>query len=260
CSDAALASPYTFGTMPKTNIKLYAKWEPIEYTVSFEKQGASDGANSVTAVFGIAMTATTPPTRPNYVFDGYYAEQNGEGIKYYNDDMTSANDWDLLADTTLYANWINTYVITYHSNDGSSVNAQTVIKNMTFELPAIPVKNGYYFGGWFLDNNTFNNQLSTAGIQANVNVFAKWIPYWGTPSFNGNLITETGINQFSFSFPSTDDYDHSLLTFAISNESYDFLISQSPDFVEGEAMVIIFIYNEQDEEIGTVEISIMAIE
>ena len=46
-----------------------------------------------------------PPIREGFTFMGYYTQMNGQGVKYYNADMTSAKKWDIDADTTLYAYW-----------------------------------------------------------------------------------------------------------------------------------------------------------
>ena len=79
-------------------------------TVTFDKNGGTDGTNSVTATYGSAMTTITPPTREHYTFDGYYdseSDNNGTGNKYYNSDGSSAATWNknTTSNTTLYAKW-----------------------------------------------------------------------------------------------------------------------------------------------------------
>lgn len=79
-------------------------------TVTFDKNGGSDGSNSVTATYGSAMTAITPPTRAHFDFEGYYdseSNNNGTGNKYYNSDGSSAATWNknTTSNTTLYAKW-----------------------------------------------------------------------------------------------------------------------------------------------------------
>lgn len=96
----------------KGNVYLYAIWqeqgssEPTNtYTVTLDAQGGTGGSTSVTATLNIAMPSATAPTRTGYTFGGYFIEQNGAGTQYYNADMTSANSWDISANTTLYAKW-----------------------------------------------------------------------------------------------------------------------------------------------------------
>lgn len=79
-------------------------------TVTFDKNGGTDGTNSVTATYGSAMPSITPPTREHYTFDGYYdseSDNNGTGNKYYNSDGSSAATWNknTTSNTTLYAKW-----------------------------------------------------------------------------------------------------------------------------------------------------------
>lgn len=91
---------------------IYAKFQPKTYTVTLSYSSEANygsapaGVNtSVTATYGEAMPAmgTAPKATNGYGFYGYYTEANGNGTKYYNADGTSAKDWDLDENTTLYA-------------------------------------------------------------------------------------------------------------------------------------------------------------
>jgi uncharacterized repeat protein (TIGR02543 family) len=78
---------------------LYAKWTTLPVnTVTFDSQGGSAVA-AVNAIPGTAITAPEAPTRPGYVFGGWYKE------------AACINEWDftadtVTADTTLYAKWL----------------------------------------------------------------------------------------------------------------------------------------------------------
>ena len=97
-----------------TNTVLYAQWieipappspppeTPTTYTVTLDPQGGSNGTESVTATYGEAMPAITPPTRTGYEFCSY---TNDVGISYYNADGSSATNWNVASDATLYASW-----------------------------------------------------------------------------------------------------------------------------------------------------------
>ena len=84
---------------------LYAKWTANEYTVTLDMQGGDSGSESATATYDAAMPDITVPTKTGYTFDGYYTETNGGGTKYYNADGTSANNWNIVSATTLFAKW-----------------------------------------------------------------------------------------------------------------------------------------------------------
>ncbi|PQJ27328.1 InlB B-repeat-containing protein, partial [Rubritalea profundi] len=75
------------------------------YHLSFDQQGGEGGATTATATYGKAMPLATVPTRTGYLFRGYFSETFGEGTQYYTYQMQSANNWDVTADTVLYAHW-----------------------------------------------------------------------------------------------------------------------------------------------------------
>ena len=55
-----------------------------------------------------------------YSFEGYYTQPNGGGTKYYDGDMTSACNWDIAGDRTLYAYWEgNVYTVTIDWQGGT---------------------------------------------------------------------------------------------------------------------------------------------
>jgi len=100
---------------------LYAYWVPIEYTVTLNQQGGSNGTATVTATYGAAMPMADiqMPTREGYTFGGYWTETGGGGTQYYNASGTSASDWDLATNTALYAQWVATgYTVTLDAGDG----------------------------------------------------------------------------------------------------------------------------------------------
>jgi len=106
---------------------IYAKWIPIQTTVTLNVQSGSGGTSEVTAIYGAAMPAITLPTRSGYAFNGYFTQTNGEGTKYYNADGSSATNWDILdATKTLYAYWTVDYCKPYIQLDCKDYNASKV--------------------------------------------------------------------------------------------------------------------------------------
>ena len=80
-------------------VKLYAVWDPIAYTLSFDSQGGSQVAPQQVD-FGALATAVENPKYEGYTFHGWYTEKDGAGTKW---DFTSSTM--PAADTTLYAKW-----------------------------------------------------------------------------------------------------------------------------------------------------------
>ena len=125
-------------------------------TVTLDSQLATTaGTTSVVATIGKAMPAITLPTLEHYTFDGYFTQPNGEGVQYYNADGSSARDFDLESDVTLYASWsADKFDIKFVNYDG------TVLRSGKVDYGTKPVYDGdeptrpsddsyeYTFSGW----------------------------------------------------------------------------------------------------------------
>lgn len=117
----SLRDEYTPATMSGTWI-----WE-VKYNVSLDAQGGFGGTLSVTVSQGAPMPEATMPTRHGYVFDGYYTETEGNGIKYYNADGSSAAPWASLDVNKLYANWTKAlFNLTLDNADATENGTETV--------------------------------------------------------------------------------------------------------------------------------------
>lgn len=87
-------------------VVLKAQWNPNEYKVTFNKQGGDNGTSFVIVTFDRAMPTATAPWKAFYNFQGFYSQQNGGGVKFYDAYMNSVNNWTTDSDVTLYAYWI----------------------------------------------------------------------------------------------------------------------------------------------------------
>ena len=63
------------------------------------------------------------------------------------------------------------YTVTFDSNGGSAVTAQTVPSGSTATKPADPTKDGYTFKGWYNDDTAYD---FTAPVTANLTLVAQW--------------------------------------------------------------------------------------
>ncbi|HAX01992.1 MAG: hypothetical protein A2Y45_02580 [Tenericutes bacterium GWC2_34_14] len=71
-------------------------------------------------------------------------------------------------------------LIEYNTNGGSSIASMIVNEIDEISLPNDPVKEGYIFSGWYLDNNTFNllfsiKNLNDVQLEKKIILYAKWI-------------------------------------------------------------------------------------
>ena len=110
---------------------LHAQWIPHDFTVTFDKNGGAGGSNNTTATISLPMPNITLPERAGYRFIGYYSEPTG-GTRYYNADGSSARNWDLASDTTLYARW-SLRLITIIENETQNFSVEKSEINSLFE-------------------------------------------------------------------------------------------------------------------------------
>ena len=69
---------------------------------------------------------------------------------------------------------LETYEVTFESNGGSSVQAQTVVEDSLVAEPKDPAKDGFTFGGWFTDTECTTAFDFTAKIEEDLTLYAKW--------------------------------------------------------------------------------------
>gem|GEM_PF-3372033 len=138
---------------------------PTTYTVSFDSDGGSAVEEQKVAA-GEKATEPEDPTKEGYTFDYWQTE---EGTEF---DFNSA----INADTKLKAKWTEnkpaTFTVTFDSDGGSAVEAQTVTAGGTATKPADPTKEGFTFNSWLKEDETafdFNS-----AITANIKLKAKW--------------------------------------------------------------------------------------
>lgn len=101
------------------------------------------------------------PSRQGYQFTDWYLDDT----KY---DFNTA----VTKDMTLTAKWTaNSYTITFDTDGGSEVDAQTVAYGEKAKTPADPTKTGYTFAGWELGGNAYD---FAASVTEDMTLTAKW--------------------------------------------------------------------------------------
>ncbi len=177
----------------KNSITLYAQWEPIEYSVQFDGNGADKGSmNKLTKLrydksYELKSNAFK---KSGYKFDGWNTKADGKGTSYKNGASVKNLTTKDGATVKLYAQWkIQTYDIKYELNGGknSSKNpASYTAKSKTIELSA-PTKKGYTFSGWYSDKKYKNKVTKIAkGSSGDKTLYAKWTANKYTVKFDAN--------------------------------------------------------------------------
>lgn len=193
---------------------LYAYWEGHPYEVTFDRDGGSGGDKSVIVNSGDAMPRISTPSRTGYEFSGYYTEKNKTGVKYYNADGTSAKNFDLGANVTLYAGWSAKKVtVTFDGNEGNTPSP--VSKIVTYgekyaELATVTrgdessggYTTHYEFAGWFTakDGGDRITADTTVLSEDDHSLYARWESvstanvYTVTLDAMGGVVTPSEIN------------------------------------------------------------------
>ncbi len=167
------------------NVSLWAKWNAIEYSVSYVLNGGTNSDQNV-AKYSILDTPVKlyNPTYEGFVFEGWFTKSDfsGERMTYLSKDN--------LGDITLYAKWSQAYTITYNTNGGfnDGRNPSVFTENTeTFTLFEAEKVN-YSFLGWF-DNEELTGTPITQiakGTKNNIVLWAKWSSTQITVTFNPN--------------------------------------------------------------------------
>jgi uncharacterized repeat protein (TIGR02543 family) len=150
-------SPWNFDTgIISGNTTLLAQWEPISYTVVYNKN-ANDAAgimaDSSHAYDAAEKLSVNGFSRPGHAFIGWAASPT-EPAAYWDGQSVSNLSAEQDAAVTLYAKWVtgSGYTVTFNPNGGAG--AGTI--GYALDTPAItlptPVRAGYSFGGWYTDS------------------------------------------------------------------------------------------------------------
>lgn len=150
----------TIGTT--MNIKLFAKWEINQYTLTFIV--GDEVLTKITQDYNTVITKPDDPTKTGYTFIGWDKEVPTNMPAC---DMTFTAQFDII-----------TYAITYVLYDGSFTGKYT--SNYTVETPTFklenPTKTGYTFMGWY-NSDDFNGNVITEvnkGTIGDLTFYAKW--------------------------------------------------------------------------------------
>jgi uncharacterized repeat protein (TIGR02543 family) len=122
------------------------------------------------------------PTKEGYIFNGWYTTSYYSNSSYI--DFSDSQEVPMNSDFKIYAKWIKIPIVTFETNSETKITPQTAesykdsyTNSVTFTLkePKTPIKEGYFFDGWYTDakfNDTirFNHKITKDTI-----LHAKWI-------------------------------------------------------------------------------------
>lgn len=166
------------------DMMLYAYWMPNAYSITYKEIGGAAFSSDNDSILPTEHTYDTQtnlpiPTKDNYIFIGWYLDDNGASSP-----ITSLTAKGYTSDITLYAKWVQaTYNIEYKDCGGTefsgdnklslpashSYDAQTELSN--------GIKMGYNFIGWYLNKDCDGEKITSIkaeSITEDITLYAKW--------------------------------------------------------------------------------------
>ena len=228
---------FNFEEPRSQSIKVYAKWNPVTYKVTFDLDGATgvtapEGFTFVYEELGSKNLSEPKGTYPGYTFDGW--SYNGEVYTtlaelFKETTLGDGND----ASTTeidLTAVWkVNTYTITYVLNGGTlneGYKESYTVVDETFALETPADRTGYKFRGWFEEEDFSGSAVSQilAGSTGNKVFYAKWKAevYTVTIDASGGSFGDVVQTEQEFAY-GTNVYEEFISTLTVTAPAYHHL-------------------------------------
>jgi len=170
---------YDFDKAVTSNLELTAKWDAY-FTVTFNT-GTDESIGSQKVKTDGKAVKPADPVKEGFVFKGWVTT-SGE---YDFDQVVTSN-------LVLTAKWNALYTVGF-MNTVEPIASQTVEANAKAEKPADPVKEGFVFEYWTLNNKEFNFNSEITG---NTVLIAKWAQVF-TVTFkaNGEVISTQQVKE-----------------------------------------------------------------
>jgi len=158
-----------------------------KYTVIFDVNAGSDiiqnEPSTVRVDSGKSVSKPSPdPIRNGYDFMGWYENAEGTGQPYDFSKPVTKNNF------TLFAKWSVTIIyktVTFHFMDGRPDVLVQVPFSQKVSEPAVPIREGYRFDGWFMDSELSSAYNFDSTIEAAFTLYSKWIKVYNV-TFNFN--------------------------------------------------------------------------
>ena len=161
-----------------SDIVLYAKWEPLKFTISFDANSGTGAPASQIKEYDTVLTLTTEvPEKTGYVCTSWNTKANGTGTTYYPGGRYSEE-----CSATLYAQWEErAYIISYNPQGGTGAPASQ--KKYHFSTSSVtlstskPVRTGYDFIEWNTKSDGSGESYNPGDIydkNKDLSLFAIW--------------------------------------------------------------------------------------
>lgn len=253
-----------------SDLVVYAKWVLQEYTVSFDYnyENAPAAPADQTVKFGKTIEEPDVAEREGYLLTGWFTD--ADCTQQFTFDMSVSGPM------TLYARWMekpeenkDVTVTYYYSVNGKQETYATKTiafnGNAASDMPANPNVAGYYFAGWYSDQDRKVPFNANGNLVANADVYAKMLKQYTleaeATNFEGKHGQGTSTNSFEeqmimdasfvkggnvsngyfvrelyykgayidFEIESAEAVDDAVIFLRVSSESYEFFTTKEKD-------------------------------
>lgn len=154
------------------DITLYAHWNLITSTVSFNANGGTVEPSSKTVDSNGTYGELPVPVRTGYDFLGWYTDA-AEGIK-----VTSETVYNSVEDSTLYAHWaLSSFTLNFDANGGTvSESSKTAYYETALGALPTPSRTYYTFNGWFTEATGGTEVTAETAFSSveDITIYAQW--------------------------------------------------------------------------------------
>ena len=178
-------------------VTLYAKWTPINYTITFDSNGGGTiTSKDVLSETTISKSDLPTPTREGYTFDGWWYEGD---VGEEDDHNVSENGYTVRSNITLVAHWKNEqkteYQVTFDVYDGKLYEGTKELTSLTIKLSDLDyskytaVKDNKTFNGWTLTKGDCKEpyKTGTKNLEKDTTIYACYTD--NTPSVVEHQVT-----------------------------------------------------------------------
>ena len=194
--DEALTLEFDSNVPINSDLILYAKYEkyvaPKNVTISFVTN-SEQNILSIKTTEGNKISAPILDGKENYEFGGWYLDEEFKTLFSFENEVRE--------NITLYAKWdLIYYTISFNTNGGNEIKDLSVSSIEVPVMPNDPIKEGYDFIGWYLDDKLSIKFDNNKIVKEDITLYAKWKekkPLSNDPSLYNIYINGIGINGFS---------------------------------------------------------------
>lgn len=243
---------YDFATMLTEDITLYAKWEEILFTVTFETNGGTPLAPQETGISKSYKIEEPHTVKTNYSIEGWYTDPEFVSKFYFNSvvsqDIILYAKWEPVKVTVNFVDFDGTTEV--KDSNGFVIVSQITDKDSGFKItPVTPYKEDHIFKGWYYNNEKID--LETYEFVSNGENTYTLIALWMTDSYTikysvenekelGKEVTVIRGYEPEEYIPVKEGHEFSGWTYYKNGEVYD-LESSSPktgDIIEAKGYMV----------------------